>query len=132
EDGIRDFHVTGVQTCALPISALGGFLASISYNWIFYGNALGAFVATLTFVSFFYNRKGNVRPRETHAVNDEHPAVRSPYRDGLFLTFSLFCCGYAICFFQLLSTLPLFYQKGYGLDRKSTRLNSSHVKISYA
>src|SRR5690606_40752342 len=23
EDGIRDFHVTGVQTCALPISAFG-------------------------------------------------------------------------------------------------------------
>src|SRR5690606_39498425 len=22
EDGIRDFHVTGVQTCALPISAM--------------------------------------------------------------------------------------------------------------
>src|SRR5215475_4009026 len=29
EDGIRDFHVTGVQTCALPISSLGtaGFAA---------------------------------------------------------------------------------------------------------
>src|SRR5690606_39766729 len=25
EDGIRDFHVTGVQTCALPISASGHF-----------------------------------------------------------------------------------------------------------
>src|SRR5690606_40154929 len=24
EDGIRDFHVTGVQTCALPISAVWG------------------------------------------------------------------------------------------------------------
>src|SRR5690606_40948176 len=24
EDGIRDFHVTGVQTCALPISIAGG------------------------------------------------------------------------------------------------------------
>src|SRR5690606_40223585 len=24
EDGIRDFHVTGVQTCALPISSPGG------------------------------------------------------------------------------------------------------------
>src|SRR5690606_40925738 len=23
EDGIRDFHVTGVQTCALPISPVG-------------------------------------------------------------------------------------------------------------
>src|SRR5690606_39811478 len=26
EDGIRDFHVTGVQTCALPISASGAAL----------------------------------------------------------------------------------------------------------
>src|SRR5690606_41119259 len=26
EDGIRDFHVTGVQTCALPISAVEGRL----------------------------------------------------------------------------------------------------------
>src|SRR5690606_40679914 len=26
EDGIRDFHVTGVQTCALPISFTGGSL----------------------------------------------------------------------------------------------------------
>src|SRR5690606_40308774 len=25
EDGIRDFHVTGVQTCALPIYFLGHF-----------------------------------------------------------------------------------------------------------
>src|SRR5690606_39649767 len=24
EDGIRDFHVTGVQTCALPISSAAG------------------------------------------------------------------------------------------------------------
>src|SRR5690606_40985226 len=24
EDGIRDFHVTGVQTCALPIYAIAG------------------------------------------------------------------------------------------------------------
>src|SRR5690606_40500284 len=24
EDGIRDFHVTGVQTCALPICSAGG------------------------------------------------------------------------------------------------------------
>src|SRR5207302_5501331 len=28
EDGIRDFHVTGVQTCALPISASAKHLGS--------------------------------------------------------------------------------------------------------
>src|SRR5690606_39745444 len=42
EDGIRDFHVTGVQTCALPIcfcaggSLFGSFLLSrrILENWV--------------------------------------------------------------------------------------------------
>src|SRR5690606_39316981 len=29
EDGIRDFHVTGVQTCALPISRLYGDMEHI-------------------------------------------------------------------------------------------------------
>src|SRR5690606_35429429 len=29
EDGIRDFHVTGVQTCALPIYLLAGTLLSL-------------------------------------------------------------------------------------------------------
>src|SRR5690606_13032937 len=28
EDGIRDFHVTGVQTCALPISVDGKFMTA--------------------------------------------------------------------------------------------------------
>src|SRR5690606_40779037 len=29
EDGIREFHVTGVQTCALPISALAAAVQAI-------------------------------------------------------------------------------------------------------
>src|SRR5690606_39355245 len=34
EDGIRDFHVTGVQTCALPISAQteGGRPAGVPFS----------------------------------------------------------------------------------------------------
>src|SRR5690606_40272979 len=36
EDGIRDFHVTGVQTCALPIFPkwFGGFTNSFQYKGI--------------------------------------------------------------------------------------------------
>src|SRR5690606_31911650 len=34
EDGIRDFHVTGVQTCALPISA-GDYKAGIKITLVF-------------------------------------------------------------------------------------------------
>ncbi|SFC22832.1 Predicted arabinose efflux permease, MFS family [Parapedobacter composti] len=99
--------------------ALGGFLASISYHWIFYGNALGAFIASLVFIAFFAKRKGNTRPKPTAGKGDK-PSSRplSPYRDWTFLLFSLFCCIYAICFFQLLSTLPLFYQQGHALNEK--------------
>src|SRR5690606_39758493 len=34
EDGIRDFHVTGVQTCALPISCvlLVGMSTAVAFN----------------------------------------------------------------------------------------------------
>src|SRR5690606_40821807 len=32
EDGIRDFHVTGVQTCALPISILRFSSGGIGYS----------------------------------------------------------------------------------------------------
>src|SRR5690606_40939907 len=33
EDGIRDFHVTGVQTCALPISLARLVPASVPLEW---------------------------------------------------------------------------------------------------
>ncbi len=98
--------------------ALGGFLASFSYHWIFYGNALGASIATVVFVLFFYKRKGNTRSSAIDTATSQNPAPRSPYRDWVFLLFSLLCCIYAICFFQLLSTLPLFYQKAHFLDEK--------------
>src|SRR5690606_40169123 len=50
EDGIRDFHVTGVQTCALPIS--------VGLIWLAFGHAaIKSHVvgdAALRIVSSFY------------------------------------------------------------------------------
>src|SRR5690606_41200576 len=49
EDGIRDFHVTGVQTCALPISALelvrdpGSFLSTVQIGITLVGIIAGAY-----------------------------------------------------------------------------------------
>src|SRR5690606_39761941 len=34
EDGIRDFHVTGVQTCALPISELLNEVVVVGYGTV--------------------------------------------------------------------------------------------------
>src|SRR3712207_7240638 len=46
EDGIRDIGVTGVQTCALPISSLCGlyFLSSQVLTLIFRDQAQGAMI----------------------------------------------------------------------------------------
>src|SRR5690606_39334059 len=34
EDGIRDFHVTGVQTCALPISTPCASSTAVTCRWL--------------------------------------------------------------------------------------------------
>lgn len=90
--------------------ALGGALALISYSWLFYGNGMVAFMAGCLFYFYFRNRKGNERVlhKEDTAADTK---ARSPYKDKLFIAFNVLCSLYAICFFQLLSTLPLFYRE---------------------
>src|SRR5690606_40651776 len=88
EDGIRDFHVTGVQTCALPISPPAGRAPSAARR-----SPPG---------------QGNRRPPAARAAASDRPC--SPPADA--------ATG------SRRESVPA--------DRKSTRLNSSHVKISYA
>lgn len=97
--------------------ALGGFLAAISYAFLFYGNAVAAFLSAVLFYFYFKNKKGNAQQinKEKHVVVDEQPG-RSPYRDVPFIIFSILSCIFAICFFQLLSTLPLYYRTVYQLS----------------
>src|SRR5690606_39848511 len=94
EDGIRDFHVTGVQTCALPICA---------------GVQLGQL--------------------------QEQQRVLGGTRQVVEQRLGALVAGLAGWQAQLDQTL-LGKQRqagaGFIQDRKSTRLNSSHVKISYA
>src|SRR5690625_6650918 len=83
EDGIRDGHVTGVQTCALPISQ-----ASLPQNKIVEIDNL------------------------LRQIEEEQEALKN-------------------------QNVELQYQEkiemaNIAADRKSTRLNSSHVAISYA
>lgn len=103
--------------------AVGGILATISYGWIFYGNALGALIAALVFVWMFYDKKPRARQQFQNSEESEPPKkARSPYRDPKIIAFNLLCACYAICFFQLLSTLPLFYESVHGLNEKQIGL----------
>jgi len=88
--------------------ALGGILSAISYNFLFYSNALGALLAGITYIWFFKNRKyKNPDPPKADLL----PQSISPYKDGKFLLFSLTCLLFSVCFFQILNTLTIFYKQ---------------------
>src|SRR5690625_5374920 len=135
EDGIRDGHVTGVQTCALPIS----FRHKNSTNTY----PLASEPAVLAWF-------GQLAALELHVPQwqfTEDGAPRNPDRFVLDLDPGpgaelAQCVEVAFLCREILSdmgleTIPVtsgskgihLYAK---LDRKSTRLNSSHVAISYA
>lgn len=95
--------------------ALGGFLAAISYAFLFYGNAIAAFFSALLFFLYFRNRKGNEKAVVQEDNDRDSRTDQSPYKDTLFILFSILSCVFAICFFQLLSTLPLYYRTIYML-----------------
>ncbi|KPE52088.1 MFS transporter [Chryseobacterium indologenes] len=91
--------------------ALGGILSAISYEFLFFSNALAALLAGLLYITFFKKRnKQTVREikkvKESVAVKKEN----SPYRDSKFLVYCFFCMLFSICFFQLFSTLTIFYK----------------------
>src|SRR5690606_39838769 len=79
EDGIRDFHVTGVQTCALPIS-MARIHVPVHIRWNdldAYGHVNNAAMLTLleeARISVFWSR-GDVGPGEPPgtAVLDARP-----------------------------------------------------------
>src|SRR5690606_40295570 len=96
EDGIRDFHVTGVQTCALPISYNDG---SVDISPDFTGQDIKKFE--------WKDPDGN-----TISTTDR---VRGANKTG---TYTLNVVASNNCTFSTRS--------------EETRLNSSHVKISYA
>src|SRR5690606_39902431 len=97
EDGIRDFHVTGVQTCALPISSLIEPSISIKSPLLIY------FLYAFPLFNPFTKTRSGVFENLTSSSHHQERCNQDQhfYADHL-------------------------------QDRKSTRLNSSHVKISYA
>lgn len=100
--------------------ALGGILSAISYNFLFYSNALAAFLAGLLYISFFYkrNKLAKIKAKKVQEVI-EIKKENSPYSDGKFLLYCFFCMLFSICFFQLFSTLTIFYKDTAHLSQQS-------------
>jgi len=100
--------------------ALGGFLATISFRLLFIADGFTCIVAGLVFYFYFRGKTG----RRDAAVPGGIGEVfrKSPYKDRRFFAVSVLQCAFAVVFFQLLSTLPLFYKEVYGLSEGSVGL----------
>lgn len=101
--------------------AMGGILAAISYTLLFYVNATAAFIAAIVFIYFFRGRKTNkellLEQESLEELNEvKEVSNKSPYKDKMFLIYSVFCTLYSIAFLQLFSTLPLFYEEIVGMN----------------
>lgn len=96
--------------------ALGGILSEISYDFLFYSNAVAALLAGLTYVWFFRNRvyRSNENPKNITEYKN-----KSPYKDYKFLIFCFICLLFSVCFFQLLNTLTIFYKEEAGISQKN-------------
>lgn len=101
--------------------ALGGLLSAISYNFLFAVNFVAILAAGFMYVYFFKERNKLYINKLSKIPNVDvvDKKIKSPYADVTFLIFSVFCALYAICFFQFLNTLPLFYKEVVKFDQIS-------------
>jgi predicted MFS family arabinose efflux permease len=95
-------------------SALGGFLASINYHLLFWvdgGTNIAASFMLLLIIPPV-TKKQQLAP----AAENLSTVKKSFYRDKKFLYFLGFQLFFAACFFQLFTTVPLFFKEGLHLN----------------
>jgi predicted MFS family arabinose efflux permease len=96
-------------------SALGGILASINYHLLFWvdgtTNIIAAFLllALLPKITLAQQKR---LTRQKPIPND----ASSPYKDKTFLIFIGLQVLFATCFFQLFTTVPLYFKEGLHLN----------------
>ncbi|WP_312343512.1 MFS transporter [Chryseobacterium binzhouense] len=100
--------------------ALGGILSAISYEFLFYSNAFAALSAGILYIIFFNkrNKLAKLKARKVKETN-EIKKENSPYKDGKFLIYCFLCMLFSICFFQLFSTLTIFYKETAHLSQQN-------------
>jgi predicted MFS family arabinose efflux permease len=90
--------------------AVGGLLAAIDYKWLFRADAATCLLASV-FVYFYLgaDTMGSVFEQKKNEHEDTERA-RSPWQDKAYLLFLPMVTIYAMAFFQLFSTMSIYYK----------------------
>lgn len=99
--------------------AIGGILAAVNYQYIFWFDGLTCLIASGVFYRYFHKREA--RPAKGNK-GDELKRMILVLRDFDFLRFIGVCMVYAFGFFQLFNSLPLYLKEEGGLSEKTIGL----------
>lgn len=96
--------------------AIGGFLASIDYKLLFWADGLTSMGAGILLLIILPKVSSKQQHAEVSGAKETMNTGRSPYRDKKFLYFLFFQVLFALCFFQLFTTVPIFFKENLHLD----------------
>ncbi len=91
--------------------AIGGLLASINYSLLFWVDGVTSITASVA-ILLFLPKPGRKKIEESENTVSETSLARSltPAKDAIFLYFLLFQIMFSFCFFQLFTTIPVFFK----------------------
>ncbi len=94
--------------------ALGGILASINYNLLFWVDGITNLVAAvLLYITLSPNRNSETEKR----IKEKKVTIKnSVYKDRAYLVFVFLIFIFALCFFQLFTTIPVFFKEKLNLS----------------
>jgi MFS family permease len=90
--------------------AIGGMLAVYNYDWLFFADGFTCWVAAAVLIATL----GLEKPTRDDPGVRQGSRGRSPWSDGPFLLLMLLMISLASVFFQVFSTLPLYFGGTYG------------------
>ncbi len=91
--------------------AAAGLIAALNYQGLFWADALTCFGAGVLFTAYF-------RKRQPRSQRVKKTSGQSPFRDPSAMLFSILVLLFAIVFFQLMASLPLYYRNEYHLSEE--------------
>ena len=88
--------------------AIGGYIASINYELLFWVDGITNIVAAVLLLYFLPASSNYIKPVKAEEIQT---GSLSAYRDRLYITFILLTILFAICFFQMFTTLTVYFKK---------------------
>lgn len=93
--------------------ALGGILASYNYSLLFWVDGISNLAAAfLLYITLSPKRNLSTEKRR----KEQNVIITSAYKDRAYIVFIILTFFFALCFFQMFITIPVFFKEKFGLS----------------